>query len=130
MFVAPAPDVTISIPPGNVYVGAPLTLTCDVDFDPSLASYVNVTVTWLRETSLLLNATDHISIVSSLSEYQFTSNLTLDPLSTADGTNFTCRADIILSDYLMYSLSVSNVGEETVRVVVEGELLTDHRCCI
>ena len=129
MFVAPVPDVTIFILPGNLYVGAPLTLTCDVDFDSSIASDVNVTVTWLRETSLLLNATDHIFIASSLSESQFMSNLTLDPLSTADATNFTCRAEIVLSDDFT-SLTASNVGEETVWITVEGELLTDSRCHI
>ena len=129
VIIAPVPDVTIFIPPGNLYVGAPLTLTCDIDFDSSIASDVNVTVTWLRETSLLLNATDYIFIASSLSESQFTSNLTLDPLSTADATNFTCRAEIVLSDDFT-SLTASSVGEETVWVTVEGELLTDHRCHI
>ena len=119
MFVAPVPDVTISVPPGNLYVGALLTMTCDVDFDSSIASDVNVTVTWLRETSPLLNATENASILSSLSESQFTSNLTLDPLSIADGTNFTCRAEIVLSD----DFTSLTVGEDTVWITVEGELL-------
>ena len=89
---------------------------------------MNVTVTWLRETSILLNATDNVSILSSLSDSQLTSNLTLDSLSTADGTNFTCRAEIVLSDD--FTAIYSNVGEETVWVAVEGELLTDSRCHI
>ncbi len=124
LFLVPTPSVTISTP-GDLYIGAPLTLTCDVDFDPTLASIVNVSVIWLRGVSPLFNATDHVSIISSLLDSQFTSNLTLYPLSTADSTNFTCRAGITPSGGLTSSLTASDLGEDTVsvQIILRGELV-------
>ena len=116
----PTPPVTISTPPEDLYAGVrtSLTLTCDVDIDPSLADYVNVSIMWFRETISLSDATDRVTI---LMESQFTSNLTLYSLSTADSTNFTCRAGIIPSDGFA-SATASDPGEDTVQVIVRGEL--------
>ena len=119
--VVPVPSVTISTPPGDFYEEAPLTLTCDVDFDPSLASFVNVSVTWLRGNSPLSNTIDGISIESSLLDARLTSNVTLHSLSTADSANFTCRAGIIPSDGLT-SVTASDLGQETIEIIVQSEL--------
>ena len=117
----PTPSIIISTPPSDLYVGteASLVLTCDVDFDPNLASYVNVTLTWFKGSSPLYSSADRVSISSSLKESQFTSNLTLYPLSTEDSTNFTCRAGIIPSDNLT-SFIASDLIDEAVQVVVQG----------
>lgn len=123
----PTPSVTISTPFGDLSGASALTLTCYVDIDPSLAGYVNVSVTWLKGTSPLLGAADRISISSSLLDSQFTSNLTLYSLSTADSTNFTCRAGIIPADSLT-SVAASDLGEETIQVIVQGELLVLCTC--
>ena len=120
----PIPSVTVSISSGNLYVGSrtPLTLTCDVDFDPTLTTFVNVSVTWWRGTSLLSHHTDRVSIVSSLNSTQFTSSLTLYPLLAEDSTNFTCRAGIIPTDDLT-SITASDLRDETVQVILQGQLL-------
>ena len=119
----PTPSVTISFPHGDLYADSPLTLSCDVDFEPSLASFVNVSIAWLRENCSLSSVVDGVSIVSSqLQEAQFTSNLTLHSLSTADSTNFTCTASITPSDDLT-SVTASDVGEETIEVIVQSEFL-------
>ena len=110
-----------------LYAGSttPLTLTCNVTTDPSLADNVNVSVTWLRGTSQLSNVTSRISISStSKSQSIFTSTLTVYPLSAVDATNFTCRAGIIpQSGGGLGSTMASDLGEGTVFIVVEGELL-------
>lgn len=116
----PTPSVTISILPRDVVAGAPLTLTCTVDFDPSLTTYVNVSLMWLRETSPILENTDHVSILSSLSESQYISNLTL--YAIAEISNFTCRAGIIPSSAFT-SLIASDLSEDVIEIIVEGELL-------
>lgn len=120
------PFVNISIPPEDLYAAtnASLTLTCNVDFDPSLARFTNVSVTWLKESFPLSNAVHRVSISSILMDSQFTSNLTLYPLSSEDSANFTCRAGIIPSDNLTL-LTASDLTEETVQVVVQGELLVN-----
>ena len=109
-----------------LYAGTttPLTLTCNVNIDPSLADNVDISVIWLRGTAQLSNATSRISI-SPLSESQsgvFTSILTVYPLSTADGTNFTCRAGIIPLSSGLSSTTASDLGEGTALIVVKGEL--------
>lgn len=117
----PTPSVTISTPPGNLVAAteASLILTCNVDFDSSLASYVDVSLTWIRGSSFLSNSIDQVSISSSLLGSYFTSNLTLYPLE--DSANFTCRAGIIPSDNLT-SFIASDISEDAVEVAVEGEL--------
>lgn len=110
-----------------MYAGTttPLTLICNVTIDPSLAESVNVAVIWLRGTTQLSNATDRVSI-SSLSQSLsiFTSTLTVYPLSIMDTTNFTCRAGIApLSEGGLSSTTPSDLGEGTVFIVVEGELV-------
>ena len=115
----PIPTVTVSISSGNHYVGSrsPLTLTCVVDFDPTLVNYGNVSVSWWRGTSLLTNYTDRVSIVSSLSHLtQYTSNLTLYPILAEDSANFTCRAGIISSA----DFNSIDLHEETVKVILQG----------
>lgn len=121
----PPPTVAISVPPGNLYAGAPLTLTCVVDFDPSLTGHVNVVVTWLRGTSIILfNATDRVSMLSSLSDSQFSSILTLYSLSEEDNTNFTCTAGIVPSQTDgLTSLTASNLDNETVQIIIQSEPL-------
>ena len=80
-----------------------------------------VSVSLLRGTSLLFNATDGVTISSSLLDSQFTSNLTLNSLGTSDSTNFTCRAGLVPSDDLTL-LIASDLGEETVQLTILGKL--------
>ena len=110
-----------------MYAGTttPLALICNVTIDPSLADSVNVAVIWLRGTTQLSNTTNRVSI-SSLSQSLsiFTSTLTVYPLSIMDTTNFTCRAGIVpLSGGGLSSTTPSDLGEGTVFIVVEGELV-------
>ena len=120
----PPPTVAISIPPGDLFIGAALILTCVVDFDPSLTGHVNVDVTWQRGTSIIFNTTDHVSILSSQSDSQFSSILTLYSLSEKDNTTFTCTAGIVPSQTdSLTSLTASNLDNETIQIIIEGELL-------
>ena len=108
-----------------LYAGTttPLTLNCSVNIDPSLASVVNVSLSWLRGATQLFNGTSR-ALISPLSESQsvFTSTLTVYPLSTVDSTNFTCRAGIIPQSDRLSSTAASDLGEETVLIIVQGEL--------
>ena len=127
-FTVPTPSVSVSAPMEVLYAGTttPLTLTCNVTTDPSLADSVNVSVIWLKGTAQLSNATSRVSI-SSLSQSQstFTSTFTVYPLSINDATNFTCRAGIVpLVGGGFNSTTASDFGEGTVFIVVEGELVT------
>lgn len=119
----PTPTVTISTSGGNLYAGTttPLILTCFIDVDPALSSFVNVSVTWLRGTAALMNANDsHFISISSLPDsHRFTSNLTVSELSTLSSTNYTCMAGIVPLDDVI-SATASDSSEDTVQVVVEG----------
>ena len=123
-FTAFIPSVSVSAPVEVLYAGTttPLTLTCNVTTDPSLADSVNVSVTWLRGISQLSNATSRVSISSlSRSQSTFTSTLTVYPLSINDATNFTCRAGIVP---LVGGGLNSTTASGTVFIVVEGKLVT------
>ena len=121
----PTPSVSITAPMDILYAGTttPLTLTCSVNIDPSLTSDVNVSLSWLRGASQLFNGTSR-ALISPLSESQsvFTSTLTVYPLSTVDSTNFTCRAGIIPQSDRFNSTAASDLGEETVLIIVQCEL--------
>ena len=79
-----------------------------------------ITIKWLQGTTLLTNTTDRISI-SPVSIYQlsFTSTLTVFPLSSMDSDSFTCRAGVI-SPGGVGSVTASDLGEQTVSVIVQG----------
>ena len=85
---------------------------------------MNVSVTWLNESFPLSNSLDHISISSFLMNSEFTSNLTLYSLGIEDSTNFTCRAGIVPSDNVT-SLIASDLVEDTIEVIVQGEVVHD-----
>ena len=127
LLTVPTPSVSVTAPMEVLYAGTttPLTVTCDVTTYPSLADNVDVSVTWLRGASEISNATSRISITPlSQSQSVFTSTLTVYPLSIMDATNFTCRAGIIpLTAGGLSSTIASDLGEATVFIVVEGELV-------
>lgn len=117
----PPPSVTVTSSPEDLYAAtdASLTLTCTVDFDPSLSSYANVSLTWIKGSTPLSNISNRISMLSALEDSQFTSNITLFPLSAKDSENFTCRAGIIPSNNETL-VTASDLVEETVEVTVQG----------
>ena len=123
----PTPSVIITSSNASDHedIGVAVTLTCSVTFDPSLASFVNTSVTWLREDILILNSTESVLISSSPLDSQFTSNLTLYPTNDTFTANFTCRAGIIPTDELT-SLIASDFQEETIPVTIQGELQLDR----
>lgn len=120
----PTPSVIISTTFEDIYAetDASLFLTCDVHFDPSLAGYVNVSLTWIKGSSPLSDFIDRVSISSYLVDSQFISNLTLYPVSIEESTNFTCRARIIPTDNFT-SATASDTIEETIEVIVQSKLL-------
>ena len=123
LFAVPAPSVMITSSNTSDDTGAAVTLTCSVTFDPNLSSFVNTSVTWLREDIPILNATEteSVFISSSALDSQFTSNLTLYSTNVTETANFTCRAFIIPTGELT-SLVASDFQEETVPVTIQGEL--------
>ena len=124
-YAVPTPSVYISNVPGPLYAGArtPLRLTCNASIDPSLASHVNMSITWLNGTTVLSNSTSRVSISPLLSDSPslFTSTITIYPVSIRDSANFTCRAGIVPTGGLSLT-TASDVQEETFSVIVGGEL--------
>lgn len=117
------PTVSLSTSDNATYAGAttPLVLNCNISVDPAFDNFVNVSVTWIREMTIISNNTDNIRI-SPLSRYQsvFVSTLTLSPPSVEDNANFTCRASAIPSDELASAMA-SDPGEDNIAVVVHGK---------
>ena len=107
----------------NLYAGTPLTLTCMVDTDPSLSGSVNISVMWLRNATPVSNAT-----ISSLVGSQFSSNLTFHFLRIEDSASFTCRACIVPAEGLT-SATASDMGEDSVEIIVEGTYVTCGMLC-
>lgn len=123
LYAVPTPTVIISHPPAMLYAGTttPLIITCSIEIDPSLLSYVNVSVTWLRGTSQLTNDTNRYSISPVLFNSQsiYISTVTIYPLSTTDRNTFSCRARIAPSNTSSLTIA-SDIGEDTVSVIIQG----------
>ena len=120
LHTVPTPNVSILASDGVVYaeIGTSLSLTCSILVDPNIANNVTISVTWLQGTTPLFNTTDRISIITD-SQLPFTSILTVYPVNTTDGDNFTCRAGVVPSSQFNL-VTASDLDEDTVLVVVEG----------
>ena len=124
IFSASTPDVVIIVPPGPLFAGrtAPLTLICNIYINSATDTDVLITdvdVTWLRGSTHLSNSDDRVTISAiSGSRPSFTGNLTLDPLSIADNTTFTCQARVRPPANQQSFISVSEMGDSTVTLIV------------
>ena len=128
LFLVSTPDVDITIPPGPLFAGSttPLTLICTISINPATDTDISVTadmdVTWLRGSTELFDGDDRVTISAVHgSQPSFTSALTLDPLSTFDNTNFTCRARARPPANQLNFVTASDVGDGTVSVIVDCE---------
>ena len=126
------PDAVITVPSGSLFAGSidPLTLTCTISINPATDTDVAITdtdVTWLRGSTRLSNSDARINISAvSGSRPSFTSTLTLDPLSTADNTIFTCQARARPPAGVPSFITISEMGEGTASVIVSCECCNNH----
>ena len=126
------PDVAMTIPTGSLFAGriAPLTLTCTISINSATDTDIEISdmdITWLRGSTRLSNDDSRVTISSVTgSRPSFTSTLTLDPLSTADNTTFTCRARARPPTGVASFFIASEVGEGTTSVIVNCECTI---CC-
>ena len=118
------PDVFVTLPPGPLFAGSttPVTLTCTISINPATdtdVDIINSDVTWLRGTTHLSNSDARVTISAvSGSKPQLTSTLTLNPLSTADNSTFTCQARARPSTNNQSFITISEIGDGTVLVTV------------
>ena len=121
------PDVEITPPSDPLFAGsiAPLTLTCSISINPATDTDVVITdidVTWLRGSTRLSDSDARVTISSVTgSRPSFTSILTLDPLSTADNTTFSCRARARPPPNVPSFVVASEMGEGMMPIVVYRE---------
>ena len=121
------PDVVISVPPGPLFAGriAPLTLTCAISINSATDTDIAISdmdITWLRGSTRLSNDDARITIFSVTGfRPSFTSTLTLDPLSIADNTTFTCQARARPPIDVPSFITASEMGEGVMPVVVIRE---------
>ena len=124
--------MVITVPPGPLFAGRidPLTLTCTISINPATDTDMSITdmdATWLRGSARLSSSDIRVTISSvSGSRPSFTSTLTLDPLSTADSTTFTCQARARPLAGVEGSITISEMGEGTAAVIVDGECCINH----
>jgi hypothetical protein len=79
-------------------------------------------VTWLRGSTRLSNDDARVTISRVFGSMpSFISTLTLDPLSTADNTTFTCRARARPLPNVATFIIASEIGEGVMPVVVNRE---------
>ena len=121
------PDVVVTVPPGPLFAGriAPLTLTCTIFINSAIDTDIAIShmdITWLRGSMSLSNYDARVTI-SSVTGFRpsFTSTLTLDPLSTADNTTFTCRARARPPTGVSTLVTASEMGEGIMPIVVNRE---------
>ena len=124
----PTPIVSILAPGDVAYakINTPLSLTCSILVDSNITESVAVTITWLKRGIQLFNDTGRVNIASAEpdSRSRYTSVLRVDPVYISDSDNYTCRAMVVPTDVLL--VTASDVGEDTVLVIVEGEA-TNHK---
>jgi hypothetical protein len=117
----------MTVPPGPLFAGriAPLTLTCTISINSATDTDITISdmdITWLRGSTNLSNGDARVTI-SSVTGFRppFTSTLTLDPLSTADNTDFTCRARARPPPNVASLVIASEMGEGIMPVIVNSE---------
>jgi hypothetical protein len=121
------PDVVITVPPGPLFAGrtAPLTLTCNISINSATDTDIAISdtdITWLRGSTHLSNDDARVTI-SRVTGFgrSFTSTLTLDPLSAADNTTFTCQARARPPPNVASFVIASDIGEDMQPLVVNRE---------
>ena len=110
LYTVPTPVVSITIPPGPLFVGEVQTLTCTATLDPTIVDSGDIlySFTWRdREGNTVVSGSHAIITQTSSSS----SSLTLSPLNTMD-TNFTCtvRAMESMNRLVSSAEGVSAVG--------------------
>ena len=101
------PSVSLTIPDTLLYAGRIESVTCSVTFSSAVDTNILVNVTWLREGTVLSNATRRVSISPTLNNISsFNSILTLSPLVDTDNTNFSCEAMAYSYDRFITNSSV------------------------
>lgn len=123
-YVVSTPRVTIIAPIGPFYIGLTnLTLTCvislnsatDIDVRPE-----DLDIIWLRGSTALSHNDIQVTISTTTgSKFEFTSNLTLSPLSHMD-TMFTCRARVVPLRRTNF-ITNSEVGQFVKAIVIQGK---------
>ena len=119
--------MVITIPSDPLFAGstAPLILFCNISINAATDTDVAITdsdITWLRGSTHLSNSDARVTISAvSGSRPSFTSTLTLDPLSTADNTTFTCQARARPPAGVPSFITSSEMGEGSTSVIVNRE---------
>ena len=113
-FAVPPPDVAVSLSrTGPLYAGTDLTISCTVTLDQSVNNNETVSIHWNVEMG------DHylISDVKEVSENNYSSSLTISPLTDQDSNTYICDGTVSSKDRNV--LSVSSIA--VVTVSVEGK---------
>ena len=114
-FAVPPPDVAVSLNrTGPLYAGTDLTISCTVTLDQSVNNNETVSIHWNVEMG------DHyilINDVKKVSENNYSSSLTISPLTDQDSDSYICNGTVSSKDRNV--LSASNVA--VVTVSVEGK---------
>ena len=107
-FLVSTPSVLLTVPDTLLYAGRIVSVTCSVTLSSAVDTSIFVNVTWLREDTVLSNATERVSISPALNNMSsFITILTLSPLIDTDNTNFSCEAMAYSCDEFITNSSVN-----------------------
>lgn len=114
-FLVPEPQITFSGAPVNLsatlYSGTVFILTCVVDLGDSVDSPLSVLTTWSKNGSRIEDGriTPSNEAVNTSTIHIYESKLVFDPLSDSDDGNYSCSAEVRMTDFIVGN-EASGVG--------------------
>ncbi len=115
--------MSVGVPPGPLYAGTSLTLTCVITLNEAVNSRVDVNVTWSGPGGMLLVNGNRVTVSDTMgSETSYQSNLTISPLATVDGGSYTCEVTVAPADTSTF-ITISQPASNSGTVNVSGRIL-------
>ena len=125
----PQPTMNIAVPPGPLYTGTNVTITCNIALNSRVDSVVMVAVTWTGPSGVMIASNERymLSDVSMTTESPptFQATLTFTPLIQANNGIYTCQATASPDPELEFMTS-SPHGSGVGTVTVQGRLICKH----
>ncbi len=122
--------MSVVVPPGPLYTGTSLSLTCNITLDEVVNSQVDVNVTWSGPGGMLPVNNNRVTVSELMdSPPSYQSNLNFTPLTTGDGGNYTCEVIVAPGDTTTF-ITMSQPEIVTGSVAVTGRITSSPLCLV
>ncbi len=114
--------MSVGVPPGPLYTGTSLTLTCNIALNIAVNSRVDVNVIWSGPGGMLPVNNNRVTVSDTMgSNTSYQSILTISPLATVDGGSYTCEVTVAPREATTF-ITISQPANDTGSVAVSGRI--------